>query len=44
MISTNNSLTIREPVQIELSIQKDTMIFLGIVTAAVLVGVKAIRG
>lgn len=35
-INTSNSLTIKEPIKIELSIEKDTMIFSGIIAAAVL--------
>lgn len=38
-ISTDNSLTIKEPIRIELSVQRDTMVFSGIFLAAILVTV-----
>ena len=41
-LNTNNSLTIREPIKIELSIDKETMVFLGIVTTFLMVGYKLI--
>lgn len=42
-INTNNSLTIKEPIKIELSIDKETMVFLGIVTTFLMVGYKLIK-
>jgi len=42
-ISTNNSLTIKDTVKIELSIERETMVFLGLVVTTVLVGAKLLK-
>lgn len=42
--STNNSLTIKEPVKIQLSLEKNTMLFIGFIAmAGILYGVKKIK-
>jgi len=36
-ISTNNSLTIKEPIRIELSLDQNTMVFGGMIAAGLLI-------